>query len=166
VKWIIRLDLPAQLGQNRRVVIEEYTDQKRGYIMKTRLILTCLIIALFALPPISSASEWMVFSPKQKDGATWYYDKNSISYPKNRVFLGITLPLRDGNYPMMWVRSTSDTAALLYQVEISCKERTAKMMDNNGKGIYNLDNIDYLYNRPIPPDTVLDMLRKAVCKYS
>ena len=134
--------------------------------MKIKYIAVCIVISLFAVPALSSASEWMVFTPVQKDGTTWYYDKNSISFPRNRTILGITLPLRDGNYPKMWIRGTSDTGTLLYQAEVSCKERTARLMDNNGKGIYNLTSIDYLFDRPIPPDTVLDRLRKAVCKVS
>jgi hypothetical protein len=132
-------------------------------MMKSRWILICLLIAFFAVPAISAAADWTAFSPKQKDGTIWYYDKESISYPKNKEFIGISLPLRDKNYPKLWIRSTAETANLLYQVELKCKELSAKMTDNNGKGIYSLNAIDYLYDRPIPPDSVLDMLRKAVC---
>jgi hypothetical protein len=115
------------------------------------------------LPLLSSASDWMIFTPKQKDGVTWYYDKNSVVYLKNMTIIGITMPFKDSNYQKMWLRASSDTDEKTYQVELSCKERIAKMQDNNGKGIYNMTSIDYLYERPIPPDSVLDMLRKAIC---
>jgi hypothetical protein len=115
------------------------------------------------LPLLSSASDWMIFTPKQNDGSTWYYDKSSSVYLKNKVIIGITMPFRDSNYQRIWIRASSDTGEKIYQVELSCKERIAKMQDNNGKGIYNLTVIDYLYERPIPPDTVLDWLRKMVC---
>jgi hypothetical protein len=131
--------------------------------MKIKYVLVCLVISLFVFPLISFASEWMVFTPKQKDGATWYYDKDSISYPRNKTFIGITLPFSSGNYPKMWVKASSDTGEIFYQAELSCRERTVRMMDNNGKGIYNLTNIDYIFDRAVPPDTVLDLLRRAVC---
>lgn len=131
--------------------------------MKARLPLICLIFALVAIPVISSASDWTVFTPKQKDGATWYYDKASITYPKNTSIIGITTWMRDVNYQKLWIRSTTDTVNLLYQVEMDCKARTARMLDNNGKGIYSMNNIDYLFDRPIPPDAMLDLLRKTIC---
>ena len=131
--------------------------------MKIKYILLCLVIALFVFPLISTASEWTVFSPKQKDGATWYYDKDSISYPRNKTFIGLTLPFSSGNYPKLWIKASTDTNDLLYQAELNCRERTVRLMDNNGKGIYNLNNIDYIFDRPIPPDSVLDLLRRAVC---
>jgi hypothetical protein len=132
--------------------------------MNKRIFLICLISCTFIFPLLAAASDWMIFTPKQKDGFTWFYDKTSIVYMKNRVVIGITMPFRDANEQKMWIRASSDSGEKIYQVELKCKERTAKMLDNNGKGIYNLPAIDYLYERPIPPDTVLDMLRKAVCR--
>ncbi len=82
---------------------------------------------------------------------------------KNSVIIGIPMPFKDSNYQKMWIRASSDAGEKIYQVELSCKERTARMQDNNGKGIYNFTLIDYLYDRPIPPDTVLDWLSKSVC---
>jgi len=132
--------------------------------MKKRTLVICLVILAFVVPMLSSAADWMIFTTKQKDGYTWFYDKTSVVYLKNKTFLFLTLPSSDPNFQKMWIKATSDRGDKIYQIELNCKERIAKLFDNNGKGIYNLPEIDYLYERPIPPDTVLDMLRKAVCR--
>jgi hypothetical protein len=131
--------------------------------MKIRIFIVCLVICSFLVPVIASAGDWIIFTPKQKDGFTWFYDKNSREYLKNKSFLGIPTPLKDTTLQKMWIRASSDKIVRLYQIELNCSTRIAKMYDDNGKGIYNLPEIDYLYERPIPPDTVLDMLRRAVC---
>jgi hypothetical protein len=133
-------------------------------MMKKRIIIICVVISVFIIPMLSYAADWMIFTVKQKDGYTWFYDKNSVVYLKNKTFLFITLPAGDHNFQKMWIKATSDKGNRIFQIELNCKDRTAKLFDNNGKGIYNLPEIDYLYERPIPPDSVLDMLRKAVCR--
>jgi hypothetical protein len=133
-------------------------------MMNKKKLLLLLTICAFLISALAFASDWMIFAPKQKDGYMWFYDKSSITYLKNKTFIGITLPAADKNFQKMWIKATSDNGDKLYQIELDCKGRLAKLFDNNGKGIYNLPDIDYLYERPIPPDTVLDMLRKAVCK--
>ena len=132
--------------------------------MKKRIFLASLLICALMLPMLSSASEWVIFTPKQKDGSSWYYDKASIEKTKYMAVIGIPTPFKDGNYLKMWVRNSTDSADKLYQVELSCKDRTARMQDNNGKSIYNMSSIDYLADRAIPPDTVLDWLRKSLCR--
>jgi hypothetical protein len=132
--------------------------------MGKKTFVACLVICSFLLPLFASASDWMIFTPRQKSGYTWFYDKADIEYMKSRSFIGIPLPIKDSNYQKIWLRASSDAGDRIYQIELDCKGRTAKLFDNNGKGIYNLSEIDYLYERPIPPDTVFDMLRKAVCR--
>lgn len=132
--------------------------------MKKRIFIVCLLTCAFLAPSAAFPADWMIFTPKQKNGYTWFYDKQSVVYLKNRSFIGIPTPMKDITYQKMWIKATSDRDSRLYQVELNCEDRSAKMYDDNGKGIYNLPDIDYLYERPIPPDTVLDMLRKARCK--
>jgi hypothetical protein len=132
--------------------------------MKRRTFIACLLLSLFTFPLLCCAADWMIFTVKQKDGYTWFYDKNSVVYMKNKSVIGITLWMKDVNYQKMWLKAASDKGDRLFQIELNCGERSARLFDNNGRGIYNLPEIDYLYERPIPPDTVLDMLRKAVCR--
>jgi hypothetical protein len=132
--------------------------------MKDKILLVSVIFSLCLIPLPSFASDWMIFTPKQKDGSTWFYDKNSISYPKNISFIGIPTPMRDRNFQKMWIKSSSDIGEQMYQIEINCRDRSAKMQDSGGKQLYSLNSIYYLYDRPIPPDTVLDMLQKAICR--
>jgi len=132
--------------------------------MVKRILILCLLLCFIMIPMLSSAADWMIFTPKQKNDYTWFYDRQSIVYLKDQTFIGITLPMKDHNYQKIWIKAVSDRVEKRYQIELNCKDRISKIFDDNGKGIYNLPDIDYLYERPIPPDTPLDMLRRAVCR--
>lgn len=131
--------------------------------MKSRLLLISLFICFVLLPSLATASSWILFSAKQQNGTSWYYDKDSIAYFKAKSIIGVEIPKKDRNYQKVWIKSAGDMGERLFLVELNCKEHTARLQDDNNKVLYNEPSIDYLYDRPIPPDSVLDKLQKAVC---
>ena len=131
---------------------------------KLLLFLSSIIIAAVLLPSFASASNWLLFALSKQTGTNWHYDKESIVYLKAKSIAGVELPRKDRNYPKVWIKSTGDKGEFAYQVELNCKGRTARLQDESGKTLYSQTSIDYLYDRPILPDSVLDMLRKTVCR--
>ena len=131
---------------------------------KLLLFLSSIIIAAVLLPSFAAASNWLLFTLSKQDGTSWYYDKESIIYFKTKSVAGVEIPMKDRNFQRMWIKSSGDKGEIAYQVELDCKGATARLQDERGKPLYSQPSIDYLYDKPMLPDSVLDMLRKAVCR--
>ncbi len=132
--------------------------------MRPRRILWYLLTFAMLLPSIASASNWIQLGQSRQNGMLWYYDRDSVAYSQDKKLIGIDVPVKDKNFQKMWIKSSADNVEVRYEVELNCKERSARMKDDRGKNLYSEPSIDYLYEKPIPPDTLLDLLRKAVCK--
>jgi hypothetical protein len=115
------------------------------------------------LPSFASASDWLLFTSTQQTGTSWLYDRETIVYSKAKSLAGVEIPMKDSNYPRLWIKSVRDRVETTYQVELNCKGRTARLQDDGGKTLYSVPSIDYLYDGQIVPDSVLDTLRKTVC---
>jgi hypothetical protein len=131
--------------------------------MKPKYGLLCLFICLVLLPSFAAASNWILFASQQRNTVNWYYDKDSMDASKELKIFKLKIPLPPSNIQKMWIKSSSDKGEKLYHAELSCKERLARLQDDNGKTVYSDASFNYLYDRPIPPDSVLDILRKTVC---
>ena len=131
--------------------------------MRPKHLLCCLITFALLLPSFASASDWLLFTSTKQNGTSWFYDKETIVYPKAKSLAGVEIPMKDSNYPRLWIKSARDGVDTTYQVELNCKGRTARLQDDGGKTLYSVRSIDYLYDGQIVPDSVLDMLRKTVC---
>lgn len=131
--------------------------------MRYKSMLFNFVAFLVLLPSLASASNWILFTSSQS-GVGWYYDKESIVYLKAKSIIGIELPLKDRNYPKMWIKSAGDKGEISYQVEFNCKGRTAQLQDDSGKTLYSESSIYYLYDKQIVPDSVLDKLYQAICR--
>ncbi|HTZ19138.1 MAG TPA: hypothetical protein VMB78_11950 [Dissulfurispiraceae bacterium] len=123
-----------------------------------------VLIFLIMLPSICSASNWITFGTSRQNGLTWQYDKDGVIYFQDRKFMGIQIPVKKRKFQRIWIRSSGDATERLYQVDLNCRDHTARIKDDGGKTLYSENSMDYLYDKPIPPDSVLDMLQKAVCK--
>jgi len=132
--------------------------------MRTNRILPMVLALSLLLPSISSASNWIQFSTSGQKGMSWLYDKESIVYFQNRKFIGIELPSKSSKFIRAWIKASGDNVERRYQVDLNCRNHTARVKDDGGKNLYSEPSMDYLYDKPIPPDAVLDMLQKAVCK--
>jgi hypothetical protein len=132
--------------------------------MRPKHILQFILIFFVMLPAISAASNWIQFGVSNQNGASWHYDNDSIVYFQDKKIIGIDVPIKDRNYQRMWIKSSGGDGEKRYRVELNCKERSARLQDDGGKNLYSEPSMDYLYDKPIAPDTVLDMLCKKVCK--
>ncbi len=132
--------------------------------MRPRRILCYLLTFAVLLPAIATASNWIQFGQPLQNGALWYYDRDSIVYSHDKKIIGIDTPVKDKNFQKIWIKSSGDLGEVRYEVELNCRDRSARLKDDGGKNLYSQPSIDYLYDKPIPPDSMLDLLRKAVCK--
>jgi len=131
--------------------------------MRPKHLLCCLFTFALLLPSFASASDWLLFTSTQQTGTSWLYDRETIVYSKAKSLAGVEIPMKDSNYPRLWIKSVRDRVETTYQVELNCKGRTARLQDDGGKTLYSVPSIDYLYDGQIVPDSVLDTLRKTVC---
>jgi len=131
--------------------------------MKLKYVLFCVFFCLLLLPSYASSSNWILFAAYQRNGLNWYYDAESLNASRELKIMGVTIPLGQGDTQKMWIKSSGDKVERIYQAELDCKARLARLQDDNGKTVYNDASFNYLYDRPIPPDSVLDMLLKKVC---
>jgi hypothetical protein len=131
--------------------------------MKPKYALLCLFICFVLPPSFADASNWILFASQQRNTVNWYYDKESMDASKELKIFKLKIPLPPSNIQKMWIKSSSDKGEKLYHAELGCKERLARLQDDNGKTVYSDASFNYLYDRPIPPDSVLDILRKTVC---
>ncbi|MGO9951760.1 MAG: hypothetical protein ACLPN1_06065 [Dissulfurispiraceae bacterium] len=131
--------------------------------MKPKHLLFCLLTLAVLLPSFVSASNWLLFASTRQPEANWFYDRENIVYSRAKSFASVEIPLKDRNYPRLWIKSVRDRVGTAYQVELNCKERTARLQDDSGKTLYSISSINYLYDVQIVPDSVLDMLRKTIC---
>jgi hypothetical protein len=115
------------------------------------------------MPSFAAASNWILFASQQRNSVNWYYDKESLNAARELKIFGLKIPPPPSNIRKMWIKSSSDKGEKLYQAELSCKEGLARLQDDNGKTVYSDASFNYLYDRPIPPDSILEVLRKAVC---
>jgi hypothetical protein len=132
--------------------------------MKTVRFILFLLIPILALSPVVFASNWIEFASFKEPATKWLYDKESITYSRAKEIVGIEIPRKDRNFPKVWIKSSGDGGEKPYQVELNCKKRTARLFDEGGKTLYSVNAIDYLYDKQIVPDSVLDSLRKSVCR--
>ncbi len=138
---------------------------RSGATMRLGRMLKYILIFFLLLQAVSAASNWVQFGLSGQNGSkSWYYDKGSILYFQDKKIVGIDVPVKDKNYQRIWIKSSGSKGETRYQVELNCKAHTARLQDDGGRMLYAESSIDYLYEKPIPPDTVLDMLHKAVCK--
>ncbi len=130
--------------------------------MKQKRLLALFFIAFFLMTNPATASLWLPFALGHEDAFNWYYDQDTISYPRHVSILGIVLPLRDRNFQNLWIR-TDRPHELRFRVYMDCAQRLAVVHDETGT-LYDIPLLDYLYGKPIPPDSVLDKLHLAVCR--
>ena len=135
----------------------------QGEIMKPKHHLFCLLILAVLTTSLASASDWQLFASSKQNGTNWYYDKDGIVYFRAKSIAGVEIPMKDTNYIRIWIKSADYKGERAYRVELNCKQLTAQLQDNSGKTLYSEPSIDYFYDKPLVPDSVLDMLRKTVC---
>jgi len=131
--------------------------------MQLKYVLFCVFIGLVLLCSFAAASNWILFADRQRDGSSWYYDSESVISSGGLKIMGLKIPATQDHIREMWIKSSGDKGESLYHVELNCKESLARLRDDNGKTLYSNVSLNYLYDRPIPPDSVLDRLRKVVC---
>ena len=131
--------------------------------MTSKYVLFSIFIWFVLLSSFAAASNWILFAAQQRDGSSWYYDKETLDSSSGLKIVGLKIPGIKGNIRDMWIKSSGDKGERLYRAELNCKDGLARVQDDNGKTIYSDVSLNYLYDRPIPPDSVLDMLRKVAC---
>ena len=131
--------------------------------MTSKYVLFPVFIYFVLMSSFAAASNWILFAAQQRDGSSWYYDKETLDSSSGLKIIGLKIPVIKGNIRETWIKSSGDKGEKLYRAELSCNDGLARLRDDNGKTIYSDVSLNYLYDRPIPPDSVLDMLREAVC---
>ncbi len=131
--------------------------------MTSKYVLFSVSICFVLLSSFAAASNWILFAAQQRDGSSWYYDKETLDSSSGLKIIGLKMPVIKGNIREIWIKSSGDKGERLYRAELNCKEGLARLRDDNGKTLYSDVSLNYLYDRPIPPDSVLDMLREVVC---
>jgi hypothetical protein len=132
--------------------------------MKFKYGLLCLFICFVLLPSFAAASNWILFASQQRNTINWYYEKDGLDASREvKLFFNLKIPLPANNIQKLWIKSSSEKGEKLYQAELKCRERVARLKDETGKPVYSDSSFDYLYDHTIPPDSVLDILVKTVC---
>jgi hypothetical protein len=132
--------------------------------MKPKYCLLCLVICIVLLPSFASATKWILFASQQRNTVNWYYEKDGLDASREvKIFFKLKISLPANNIQKLWIKSSSEKGEKLYQAELSCRERLARLRDDSGKTVYSDASFNYLYDRPIPPDSALDILLKTVC---
>jgi hypothetical protein len=124
-------------------------------------LIALVIVSSVLTADLAAASLWVPFALGQQDELNWFYDRDSVAHPQYIYLLGI-IPIRDRNYKALWIR-TERPGEIRFHVFLDCAAHTAVLYDETGM-LYDVPLVDYLYLKPIPPDSVLDKLHMAVCR--
>jgi hypothetical protein len=133
------------------------------------ILITIALTFIFAEPAI--CSEWMYFA-KEKDGTKWYYDRDSISYPRMKKMLGVIVT-KDKSEMTLWIKGTN-----LYKITMDCDTRYYSLYDEKGNPVskqrtspsqsqgnaYTRTDYSAGGRYSIKPDSLLEVLLKTVCK--
>jgi hypothetical protein len=137
--------------------------------LKTILI-TIALTFIFTEPAM--CSDWRYFATG-KDGTKWYYDRDSIYYPRMKKLIGFIVT-KDKSEINFWIKGTN-----LYKITMDCDIRYYSLYDEEGNSISKQRNspsqsqgnaytpTDYSAKAgpySIKPNSLWDVLLNTVCK--